>query len=154
MARPKKYPDELVQRGVRIALEGERPIAQIARDLGMHPETLRKKVRQAEADSGRRPELAPKRSSAAARRRVERPLRGRAVCPAHATACHWRTVEKYARPGARNRYRRALEQSAIGLRGRRGSGLHRLAGRARRRQDRTHCCMELGCGFSAAPNAS
>ena len=57
MARPKKYPDELVQRAVRIALEGERPIAHIAHDLGMHPETLRKKVRQAEADSGQRPEL-------------------------------------------------------------------------------------------------
>jgi transposase len=56
MARPKKYPDELVQRGVRLALEGERPIAQIAR-LGMHPETLRKRVRQAEADSGARPGL-------------------------------------------------------------------------------------------------
>jgi len=57
MARPKKYPDELVQRGVRLALEGERPIAQIARDLGMHPETLRKRVRQAEADSGERADL-------------------------------------------------------------------------------------------------
>jgi transposase len=57
MARPKKYPDELVQRGVRIALEGERPIAHIAHDLGMHPETLRKKVRQAEADAGQRSDL-------------------------------------------------------------------------------------------------
>ena len=57
MGRPKKYPDELVQRGVRLALEGARPIAQIARDLGMHPESLRKKVRQAEADSGRRTDL-------------------------------------------------------------------------------------------------
>jgi transposase len=57
MARPKKYPDELVQRGARLALEGDRPIAQIARDLGMHPETLRKKVRQAEADSGKRSDL-------------------------------------------------------------------------------------------------
>jgi transposase len=57
MARPKKYPDELVQRAVRVALEGERPIAHIAHDLGMHPETLRKKVRQAEADQGLRPEL-------------------------------------------------------------------------------------------------
>jgi hypothetical protein len=34
---PKKYPDELVERGVRLALESERPIAQIAADLGMHP---------------------------------------------------------------------------------------------------------------------
>jgi transposase len=57
MARPKKYPDELMQRGVRLALESGRPIAQIAADLGMHPETLRKKVRQAEADSGIRPDL-------------------------------------------------------------------------------------------------
>jgi transposase len=54
MARPKKYPDELVQRGVRLALESGRPIAQIAHDLGMHPETLRRKVRQHEADSGAR----------------------------------------------------------------------------------------------------
>lgn len=38
MARPKKFPDELVQRAVRIALEGERPIAHIAHDRGMHPE--------------------------------------------------------------------------------------------------------------------
>ena len=51
MARPKKYPDELIQRGVRLALESGRPIAAVARDLGMHPETLRKRVRQAEADS-------------------------------------------------------------------------------------------------------
>jgi len=57
MARPKKYPDELVQRGVRLALESGRPMAEVARDLGMHPETLRKKVRQAEADSGLRPDL-------------------------------------------------------------------------------------------------
>jgi transposase len=57
MARPKKYPDELVQRGIRLALESERPIAHIAADLGMPPETLRKKVRQHEADSGARPDL-------------------------------------------------------------------------------------------------
>jgi transposase len=57
MGRPKKYPDELVQRGVRLALEGDRPIAQVALDLGVHPETLRKRVRQAEADSGARGDL-------------------------------------------------------------------------------------------------
>jgi transposase-like protein len=57
MGRPKKYPDELIQRAVRLALEGERPIAEIAHDLGMHPETLRRRVRQAEADGGNRPEL-------------------------------------------------------------------------------------------------
>ena len=57
MARPKKYPDELIQRGVRLALESGRPIAHVAADLGMHPETLRKKVRHAQADSGARPDL-------------------------------------------------------------------------------------------------
>ena len=48
---------ELVARGVRLAIESGRPIAQIAADLGMHPETLRKRVRQAEADQGSRPGL-------------------------------------------------------------------------------------------------
>lgn len=57
MPRPRKYPQELIDRGVRIALESDRPIAQIAADLGMHPEALRKRVRQAEADAGKRPEL-------------------------------------------------------------------------------------------------
>jgi transposase len=57
MARPKKYRDELIQRGIRLALESERPIAHIAADLGIHSETLRKKVRKAEADSGARPDL-------------------------------------------------------------------------------------------------
>ena len=57
MSRPKRYPEELIQRGVRIALESERPIAHIAADLGIGSETLRKRVRQAEADSGARPEL-------------------------------------------------------------------------------------------------
>ena len=45
MARPKKYPDELIARGVRLALESGRPIAHVASDLGIHAETLRKKVR-------------------------------------------------------------------------------------------------------------
>jgi transposase len=57
MPRPRKYPLELIERGVRLALESERPIAHVAADLGMHPETLRKHVRQAEADSGKRGDL-------------------------------------------------------------------------------------------------
>lgn len=57
MSRPRKYPDELIQRGVRLALESGRPISHVARDLGMHPETLRKRVRQVEADEGLRPDL-------------------------------------------------------------------------------------------------
>ena len=57
MARPKEYPDELIARGIRLALESGRPIAHVAADLGIHPETLRKRVRRAEADSGARPDL-------------------------------------------------------------------------------------------------
>ena len=57
MAPPRKYPEELVQRGIRLALESERPISHIAHDLGMYPETLRKRVRQAQVDSGLRPDL-------------------------------------------------------------------------------------------------
>jgi transposase len=57
MSRPRKYPEELVQRGIRLALESGRPIAHVAADLGMHAETLRKRVRQAEAHSGSRPDL-------------------------------------------------------------------------------------------------
>jgi len=51
MSRPKKYPEELIARGVRLALESGRPIAQIAKDLGMHPETLRRHVRRAQASA-------------------------------------------------------------------------------------------------------
>jgi transposase len=47
----------LIRRGIRLALESERPIAHIAADLGMHPETLRKRVREHEADTGKRPDL-------------------------------------------------------------------------------------------------
>lgn len=57
MPRPRKYPEELLDRGVRLAFESERPIAHVARDLGIHPEALRKRVRQAEADAGQRPAL-------------------------------------------------------------------------------------------------
>jgi transposase len=57
MSRPRKYPEELLERGVRLALESGRPIAHVARDLGIHSETLRKRVRQAEADSGSRTDL-------------------------------------------------------------------------------------------------
>jgi transposase len=54
MGRPSRYPKELMDRGIRLALEGDRPIAHIAADLGIHPEALRKRVRRAEIDAGRR----------------------------------------------------------------------------------------------------
>jgi transposase len=54
MSAPRKYPDEVRERAVRLALESERPIARVAADLGVHRETLRLWVRQAEADGGSR----------------------------------------------------------------------------------------------------
>lgn len=51
MARPKKYSDEMRERSVRLAMESDRPIKHVADDLGIHPESLRKWVRQAEADA-------------------------------------------------------------------------------------------------------
>ena len=57
MPRAKKYPDELRQRAIRLVFESGRPIAHVAADLGIHPESLRKWVRQAEADEGRRAEI-------------------------------------------------------------------------------------------------
>jgi transposase len=57
MGRPRKYPPELLDRGARVVIERGRPIAHVARDLGVPPETLRRHVRQLEADQGLRPDL-------------------------------------------------------------------------------------------------
>ena len=57
MAAPRKYSDELRERAVRLVFESGRPIAHVARDLGIHKEALRHWVRQREADSGRRRDL-------------------------------------------------------------------------------------------------
>ena len=54
MPAPRKYPEELLERGARLVFESGRPIAHVAADLGIHPEALRKRVRQAEADAGQR----------------------------------------------------------------------------------------------------
>ena len=54
MPRARKYPQELIDRGIRLVFESGRPIAHVAADLGLPPETLRKRVRQAEIDQGRR----------------------------------------------------------------------------------------------------
>ena len=58
MPRPRKYPNELIERGIRLVFESGRPIAHVAADLGLPPETLRKRVRQAEIGTGRRQGLA------------------------------------------------------------------------------------------------
>jgi transposase len=57
MPPPRKYPEELLERGVRLVFESGRPIAHVARDLGVSSEVLRKRVRQDEADNGTRLDL-------------------------------------------------------------------------------------------------
>jgi transposase len=57
MARPRKYPPELLDRGARVVIESGRPIAHVARDLGVPAETLRRYVRQMETDEGVRLDL-------------------------------------------------------------------------------------------------
>lgn len=57
MPRAKKYPDELRQRAIRLVFESGRPIAHVANDLGINYESLRKWVRQVEADEGKRAEI-------------------------------------------------------------------------------------------------
>ena len=62
MAAPRKYPDELRERAVRLAVDARkdpvsRPgaLARISGQLGINPETLRNWVTQAEIDAGSRP---------------------------------------------------------------------------------------------------
>ena len=56
MAPPKKYPDELRQRAVRLYRDSDpKPvIKRLAEQLNVHPEALRNWIRQAEADAGER----------------------------------------------------------------------------------------------------
>jgi transposase len=77
MARRSKYSPEFRERSVRVARESERPITQVAADLGIHPETLRLWVRQAEADDGTRADrlTTAEREELAALRREIRDLR-------------------------------------------------------------------------------
>ncbi|MBJ3813300.1 transposase [Streptomyces flavofungini] len=90
MPAPWKYPDELRERAVREARASGRPMAHVAKDLGIHKEALRGWVRQAEADKGDRPdplttaertELAHLRKEIAELRRANEILKAASVFP-------------------------------------------------------------------------
>jgi len=51
---PRPHPPEFRQRAVELARSREKPVAQIAEDLGISDSCLRSWVRQADLDQGRR----------------------------------------------------------------------------------------------------
>src|SRR3990172_12115519 len=75
--RASKYSPEFRERAVRLARESERPISAVARDLGVHPDSLRTWLQQDEADNGNRTDrlTTAEREELTALRREVRDLR-------------------------------------------------------------------------------
>jgi transposase len=51
---PRPYPKEFREGALQLVREGERPVAQIAHDLGIAESCLRRWIKQAELDTGQR----------------------------------------------------------------------------------------------------
>jgi transposase len=78
MPRQKKYSDELLDRGARMVADSGRPITHVARDLGIHHETLCKWVRKDSLSSEEREKLKALRGGCATAPRQRDPQVG--VC--------------------------------------------------------------------------
>lgn len=70
MAVPRKYPDELRERAIRMAVDARRDpatrpgaLARIGGQLGINPETLRNWVTQAEIDQATAPAPPPRKAA-------------------------------------------------------------------------------------------
>ena len=50
---PVRYPDEFRQRAIELARTGDKPVAQIAADLGIATSCLRRWMKQDDIDGGR-----------------------------------------------------------------------------------------------------
>lgn len=72
MAPPRKYPDELRERAVRLYRESvpQTPIRRLAAELGVHPEALRGWIRQDEINRGERNDRANTAEAMAELRRL------------------------------------------------------------------------------------
>lgn len=71
MGRPSKWSAEFKAEACRLVIEQNRKIAEVGKSLGVHPETLRKWVRQAMVDQGTKPGVSSAESEELKRLRKE-----------------------------------------------------------------------------------